>query len=153
MTSNQFFNKNEPIDKNKKETLHTNEHTHFTATKEKNVCDMNINECVTEYLAIDTHLKTLRDEIRKWNQRTKLIQKKICNLLKNANKKKIDINKKITLEYEKSNQQVGLTKDNIRKTLNKHFKDSVLVEEIVKVLTEKRDTYERERLKKKKYKE
>ena len=114
---------------------------------------MNINECVTEYLAIDTHLKTLRTEMRKWNQRTKAIQKKICNLLKGANKKKIDINKKITLEYEKSNQQVGLTKDNMRKTLTKHFKDTVLVEKIIKVLTEKRDTYERERLKKKKYKE
>jgi hypothetical protein len=129
--------------------------THFTASSPENIPieNMGVGECVAEYLAIDQQLKTLRAETRKWNKRSKLIQTRMCELLKSANKNKIDINKQITLSYEVKKQQVPLTKKNIRKTLETHLSDPVLIEKIYEILTEKRDTYETEKLKKKKYKE
>lgn len=129
--------------------------SHFTTGINDNtpINTMNVGDCVSEYLAIEGHLKTLRAETRKWNKRSKEIQTRMCSLLKSANKNKIDINKQITLSYEVKTQQVPLTKKNIRSTLSQHFDDSNLIEKIYKVLTEKRETYQSEKLKKKKYKE
>lgn len=158
MALNQFF-KNQNIREAQEQSHHHQQpQTHFTATgvdapENAPIENMNVGECVGEYLAIEEHLKSLRTEIRKWNKRSKQIQGRMCNLLKSANKRKIDINKQITLSYEIKQQQVPLTKKNIRKTLEAHLNDPVLIEKVYEILTEKRETYESEKLKKKKYKE
>lgn len=174
MALNQFFrNQNIPVPTNQEEQIQNyqmiqrqqsqvsqqqvpdDQQSHFTTGINDNtpVNTMNVGECVSEYLAIEGHLKTLRAETRKWNKRSKEIQTRMCSLLKSANKNKIDINKQITLSYEVKTQQVPLTKKNIRSTLSQHFDDPILIERIYKVLTEKRETYQSEKLKKKKYKE
>jgi hypothetical protein len=162
MALNQFFkNQNIHEETHNQQLVPVRTHTqaqaqtHFTASAAENapIENMNVGECVGEYLAIEEHLKSLRTEIRKWNKRSKQIQGRMCNLLKSANKRKIDINKQITLSYEIKQQQVPLTKKNIRKTLEAHLNDPVLIEKVYEILTEKRETYESEKLKKKKYKE
>jgi hypothetical protein len=163
MALNQFFNQAKRPVQNQNIGIHNKpvqeqgqeQQTHFTGAspEDKPAENMNVGECVGEYLAIDQHLKTLRAETRKWNKRSKEIQSRMCELLKSANKKKIDINKQITLSYEIKNQQVPLTKKNIRKTLEAHLREPELIEKIYEILTEKRETYETEKLKKKKYKE
>jgi hypothetical protein len=115
--------------------------------------NMNIQDCVDEYMALTEHLKKLRAETRMYNKRNKELEKKMEDFLKNRKNKKLNIDKKITLSYEVKTQQVPLTKKNILATLEKHLPDKALVQQIFEILTEKRDTIEKRKLKKKKYKE
>lgn len=165
MSLHQFFNQNEnsfniETDSRQKETNFKNQeqkgvmNSVISIEQEPvEVQSMSLGDCVSEYLQIQNHLKQLRAETKKFNSRCKQIQNKMCEILKQANKHKIDINKEITLIREVSKQQVPLTKTNIRKTLAAHLGEPMLVERIYNILTEKRETFERERLRKKKYKE
>jgi hypothetical protein len=114
---------------------------------------MNIQDCADEYMAVSEHLKKLRAETKVYNKRNKELEKKMEDFLKKNKHPSMSIGKKITVSYEVKQVQVPLTKKNIRTTLEKHLRDQDLVERIYTILTEQRDTVEKRRLKKKKYKE
>lgn len=122
-------------------------------TKQNDVSSMNISDCVSEYLSLQAHIQRLRTETRIRNKRLQDIQSKMCSILKTANKTKIDVNKEFSFIREISKQQVPFTKKNIRKTLENNIQDTTSVDTIYNILTEKRETYLRERLVKKKYRE
>lgn len=121
--------------------------------EQTDITQMNISECVGEYLSLQVHLQKLRSETRKHNKRLNLIQSRMCNILKENNKTKIDVNREFSFIRDISTQQVPFTKKNIRTTLEKNITDTNTVDKIYTILTEKRDTIIRERLVKKKYRE
>jgi hypothetical protein len=117
------------------------------------VSKMDISDCVSEYLSLQVHIQRLRTEARIRSKRLQKVQSRMCSILKEANKTKIDVNKEFSFVREIYKQQVPFTKKNIRSTLEKNISDVNTVDTIYKILTEKRELITKERLLKKKYRE